>query len=289
MDDIRTELLQKPEQTYIDADGLTKGGLAQLLRCPAEYRHPVRPDSDAKSFGRALHCATLQPADFVRLWHGMSVSASTAGGKSEKAAAVAAGKSVLTCAEWTRLQSMRESLWTAYADPGGLLDLGAGSAEVSIYWPCVSPSGIVRQAKGRIDLLLPAGPDGRPTLVDVKSTSGGLSPDAVAHHIAQYAYHQQAAWYLDGFKAVAKPKLEPRFIFIFVQSQPHFACITADIASDSLELARKECTNALDILDVCEECDILPSYVYTEVLQINLQSWYKQRTEERMYCKYLCI
>lgn len=84
--------------------------------------------------------------------------------------------------------------------------MGEGDAEVTIVW--VDPeTGIL--CKGRVDWLL----KDFSIILDWKSTSkpGGASPREFRKSIANFNYHRQPPWYIDGVKAVTG--IEPTFIF----------------------------------------------------------------------------
>lgn len=81
------------------------------------------------------------------------------------------------------------------------------TAEQPIYW---MRDGI--ECKAKPDIVSTV--FGQRFCADLKTTESA-NPEAIQRTIAKYGYHRQAAWYLDGMKAIGQPC--EAFIFIFVE------------------------------------------------------------------------
>ena len=107
-------------------------------------------------------------------------------------------------------------------------------------------------------------------IVDLK-TCKDASPDGFAKHVANFAYHVQAAHYLDGFEALTGGKAAG-YVWIAVESEaPHAVAIyTAD--AEMMERGSLQRTKALDLIATCRHEGKWPGYP-VEVQRISLPAW----------------
>ncbi|GAB1407698.1 hypothetical protein MASR1M8_16170 [Thermomonas brevis] len=218
-------------------------GLKQMLRSPAHFRHwAEHPDDDKSSaaldFGRALHCAVLEPDVFAQTYMVLPhdapqrPTAAMLGAKKrspESEARVAwwaawdadnAGRIMLSANDYDRVQGMAES---ARQHPVARGLLAGGEREMTFRWTD-EETGIV--CKSRADLYA-AGE----FLMDLKSCRDA-SPDGFARAVTSYMYDLQQAHYLDGIRTCGDSIRW--FVFLAIESeapyvaQPHILDVRAE-------------------------------------------------------------
>lgn len=194
--------------------------------------HHPRDPTPALVIGEAAHAAILEPARFEEEYcRGLGI------GKRSKADKEAwkvfeeanAGKMVLSADDYDHCNEMRQAL-LKHDTAAELLETAGAMTEISLVWddpelgcPC----------KARADLFSTL--HGWSILGDLKTTQNA-APDAFSRSIANYDYHVQAAWYLDGAEALA-PR-DRRFIFIAVEKTPPFGVSCVELDERSLESGR---------------------------------------------------
>ena len=132
--------------------------------------------------------------------------------------------------------------------------LQTGVAELSGYW--TDPETEVR-LRFRPDFLPDVG-DRRPIIVDVK-TSVSASPKRFAKSVADYGYHQQGAWYIDGLAATTAAE-DAAFLFIVVQKDPPHLVSVCQLDPEAIELGRRQNRAAIDLYARCKETNTWPGY-----------------------------
>lgn len=268
-------IYRQPFEAYRLAEGLNKSSIDKILLCPAEYKAMVdtppwdQPDpTPSMKFGTYFHSRVLTPELCNQQYHVQDVDPRTKAGKEEKAKAEADGLTVISANDFDRAQMMLQNL-TKHPRVDALLNKLGGDSEVSMFWD-FDLDGEPLQAKGRIDRLAIL-PGGDVIGVDIKTTSGGLTPEAVSRHIAQFAYHRQSAWYVNG---LAKNGLAVRaFVFVFVQTAPPYLCTAVTLDEQAEALGMRECKMAARIYRECMASDTWPGYS-TEIEEIGLPVWY---------------
>ena len=263
-------IYNETDSAYRAAEGLSKSAIDRLLRCPAEYKAGAPFDTSSLAFGRALHMAVLQPENFRQAYRAAQFSGATKAGKAERQEAAAAGQTVLSAGDWSKIAAMRQNI-QAHPLAGRLLR--AGWPEASIYWDEPDPvSGVPRQCKGRADWLADDPDTGAVWLVDVKTTSGALSAQGLARHVAEYRYHRQAAWYTRGVERNARRV--QGFVFIFTSTQAPHLCACCKLDGDALTIGLQECMEGLRILGECERSGRWPGYGGGGAITVGLPAWY---------------
>ena len=193
-------------------DEASASGLKQMLRSPAHFKHWCEhPDDDKQSpaltFGRAMHCAVLEPDVFASTYLVLPAdapqrpTAAMLGAKKRSPESEArcawwaawdadnAGKIMLSASDYDRVQGMAES---ARSHPIARGLLAGGDREVTFRWQD-EETGI--HAKCRADLYA-AGE----FLLDLKSCRDA-SPEGFARAVAAYQYDMQMQHYLSGIRA----------------------------------------------------------------------------------------
>lgn len=204
----------EPAETYYQRrlDEASASGLKQILRSPAHFKHWCEhPDNDKQSpaltFGRALHCAVLEPDVFASTYLVLPAdapqrpTAAMLGAKKRSPESEArcawwaawdadnAGKIMLSASDYDRVQGMAES---ARAHPIARGLLAGGQREVTFRW---QDEATWMNCKSRADLYAPG-----EFLMDLKSCRDA-SPEGFARAVAAYQYDVQMQHYLSGIRA----------------------------------------------------------------------------------------
>ena len=209
-------------------------GLCMIGRSPAHFRYWVNnPQSDEETkdlaFGRAFHCATLEPDVFAATYVVLPPGAPpvpTARQRAARAPSIESrraidwwdmfnaehrGRTVITAADDDRVQGMGESIRNHSRAVAGLLV--GGRREATLRW-VDEETGL--ECKARLDNLEPS-----EFGLDLKKTRDA-SPEAFARSIASYQYDQQAAHYCAGARAVFSAL--KHFIFLACEDYPPYVC-----------------------------------------------------------------
>ena len=264
-------IYDQPFDAYKQAEGLNKSGIDKLLLCPAEYRAmldtPAEP-TPAMRFGTMFHTRALQPTLYARTYHVLEHDSRTKDGKAEKAEAEARGEIVISAQDFDKASKMLQNLH-AHPKIDALLSRLPGDPEVSVYWD-QDVDGESIQAKGRVDRLTIL-PSGEVVAVDIKTTSGNLTPDAISRHIATYGYHRQSWWYVHGL--AAQGLAVNAFVFIFCQTCAPYLCTAVTLDAEAEALGKRESEKAARIYKQCRDTGEWPSYS-TDIEEVSLPLWY---------------
>lgn len=230
----RVILDEAPESYYVRRlDEANASGLKQILRSPAHFKHwAENPDDDKESavltFGRAFHCAVLEPDVFTRTYvvlPGDAPQKPTAAMLNAKKPspeslqrqdwwrnwmARNAGKVELKAADYDRAQRMADSV-RAHPVAAGLLV--GGEREVTFRWQD-EETGIA--CKARADLYL-AGE----YLMDLKSCRDA-SKEGWGRAVAAYSYDLQQAHYIEGIRRSGDAIRW--FVFLACESEAPYVC-----------------------------------------------------------------
>lgn len=236
------------EDYHADSTAISHSGLYELMADPKDfYQRRIlklyqREPSEAMEFGARLHNCLLAKGPFgggaVTIPEDvLSKNGTRAGAKYKEFAAANAGKELLKPDE--PLMRMIEA---GRNDPvvRNLIDTD-GDYEHTIFWRD-DEFGVDRKA--RIDMLHLD----RETIVDLKTTSKGMTPKALANTIYFFGYHRQAAYYADGVREMYD--VEPKFVFIFFSTNRPYNVAVHDLDDEFIELGREE--NAVGLAKYAE-------------------------------------
>ena len=252
-----------PEDEYhadpIPAGSLSHSGARLLLDCPAKFdywRHREQHKATF-DFGKAAHTlilgagATLHVID-AEDWR-------TKDAKAARDDARALGHTPLLRHEMDVVEAMAAAI---KAHPIAVALLADGTPEQSMFW---QTNGIWRRA--RIDWT-PANTR-RPILVDYKTTISA-EPGAFSRSVASYGYHQQADWYLDGWRTLTGE--DAAFVFIAQEKEAPYLVNVFELDAVALDIGRARNLAALDLYRQCTETGVWPGYS-DAVEQIGLPRW----------------
>lgn len=214
-------------------DEASASGLKQILRSPAHFKHWVEtPDDDKESaalrFGKAFHCAVLEPDVFDRtyvvlpanapakptdaMWKAAKSSPESQARKDWWTDWIArnAGRIELSAADYDRARRMADSV-RAHPVAAGLLV--GGERETTFRWRD-EETGIA--CKSRADLYLRG-----EYLMDLK-TCRDASAEGFARAVAGYHYDLQQSVYLSGIRA--NGDAIRWFVFVACESEAPYVC-----------------------------------------------------------------
>jgi hypothetical protein len=265
-----------PDATY-HADPVPDGSLSntearRILECPARYRWDRDNRQAARSefeFGHAAHLAVLGTgADVVVCdfddWR-------TKDAKTARDDARAAGKSPVLSKDWVAVEAMVAAL-KAHPIACALLTAAGGRSEQSMFWQDTDP--FTQRSvwlRGRLDRL-PATPTttGRLIVADYK-TAAKADRDSFSRSAASYGYHQQAAWYIDGIKALCDVD-DPAFVFVVQEKHAPYLVNVIELDTTALDIGRARNRAAIDRWIECIDRDEWPGYS-TDVELVALPRW----------------
>lgn len=227
---------EAPERYYVRRlDEASASGLKQLNRSAAHFAHWCRtPDDDKESaaltFGRAFHCATLEPDVFGRTYAVSEANAPpypaarswNAKGKRTPDSQAAVdywtawnannpGRIRISRGDYDKARRMADSV-RAHPVAAGLLV--GGDREVTMRW--TDPDTGIR-CKSRKDLYLRG-----EFVMDLKSCRDA-SAEGFARAVTAYSYDLQEAHYVEGAKQCGDLYLR-HFIFLAVESEAPYVC-----------------------------------------------------------------
>lgn len=272
---------------YHGGAGISKSGLDLVARSPLHYwqaylnpdREP-REETPAMRLGTAIHTAMLEPerfadeyvivpADAPRRPTSVQLNAKNPSDATLQAIAwwdsfdiAAQGKTIISADDYETCAAISRRL---HAHPAAAVLLRQAGAlfEASAYWEDPDTGVLCRC---RPDVLLPNGA----AVVDVKSTTDA-SADAFRRSVANYDYHVQAAFYLDGITR-ATGTAPGAFVFAaFETSAPHaVAFYNAD--ATMLDIGRREYKRRLRRYAQCLASGTWPGYADT-IQNLQLPPW----------------
>lgn len=257
---------------YHAAEGISASGLKLIGRSPlhywARYIDPNREpqeETPALRLGTAIHCAVLEPLRFAAEYAvAPRVDRRTKEGKETwtafEAECAAAGKKVIADGEYRTCMAISERL---NRHPAASVLFRNGVAELSMFWEDAE-TGVL--CKCRPDWLIK-----KTAIVDVKSTQDA-SASGFARSVANYEYHVQAAWYLDGVRACLGDDAPQAFIFAAFEKEAPHAVAFYNADPDMIELGRREYRRRLAIYAACKRSNVWPGYD-PSITNLSLPAW----------------
>jgi PDDEXK-like domain of unknown function (DUF3799) len=258
------------EQYHVKQLGeISNSGIKRLLRSPAHYKAWVEDDEEntdtpALVFGRAFHCALLEPAVFAQDY---AVEPDFGDCRFKEARAVRdewraanAGKLTISDTDMQRIQDMTASV---LAHPIASRAIKDGRPEVTLKWtdeitglPC----------KARADYFV----DGKVRYVlDVK-TCEDASPEVFAKAVHKYGYHVQHAHYSEGFRSIGLPL--SNYLILAIEHKPPYAVAVYHIDAAAEVRGFELRQRAIDAAKQCIDSGKWPAYS-TNITALALPAW----------------
>jgi hypothetical protein len=255
----------------VPGGSLSSSGAKRLLppSCPALFHHWTTAGQEHKQefdFGHAAHALVLGVgAPIVVIDAG---DWRTKAAREERDAAHATGATPLLRADYDQVIGMATAL-RQHPIASALFQPGNGKAEQTLVW-VDDESGVWRRAM--LDWL--PEPTGARLVVPDYKTCKSAEPGALARVIHQYAYIQQAPWYLDGVEALGlSPDGEPAFVFVFQEKTPPYLVTVAQPDPDALQWGRVLNRKALDLYREHTATGHWPGYADSRVISLSIPGW----------------
>lgn len=238
------------EAYHADLSAISHSGLDHVIKDPKDfYQQKIlklydREESAAMSLGTRLHSALLSPggyaSDVVIIPSDvLSKNGSRAGAKYKEFAAANEGKQLVKADE-----PLAHMIEAGRNDPmiRALLETD-GDYEQTIYW---HDDEFDVERKARIDFLHLD----RETIVDLKTTSKGMSPKEITATIEYWGYYRQAAYYQDA--VFEKYGVMPKFVYIFFSTERPYNVAVHDLHQDYFDNGREENARGLKKYAECK-------------------------------------
>jgi exodeoxyribonuclease VIII len=234
-------------------------------------------DSPALLLGSAVHAMVLEPDLFNEMWVvAPKFDKRTKAGKQafEEWKIENGGKTAIDEKVYLQAQDMAKALQRD-TEAQKWLYLLEGVAEQTTAWMTpVAEGARSLKCKCKPDRLVPVSMNSSlecDVVVDLKTTSAGLSEREIARTAAMYDYHCQAAWYMDGVRAVNGD--EPvKHVSIFVSKQTlEVACVQYGKAS--LDAGRQINMQTVSELYDCMTFDLWNGRMANKLTSIELPEW----------------
>jgi hypothetical protein len=263
------EIIQNlPIETYHNFPHVSNTGLGYLEKSAAHYNELVTNgsvDSPAFREGRMIHALLLEPSVFYNAY---AVYPGDDRRKKEykEFAATYADKEIVMQGEYDAALAMVRSM---RATKMGQYLLNEGQAELTLLWEDPETGA---DCRCRFDYLRDNGIG-----IDFKTTGSHASPDEFMRTAARYAYHRQAAFYSDGYKACYQKELRS-FVFAVVEKKPPYAVGFYSLEASALEEGRSRYQKSLYIYQT-EYVGATSFKAYQDaVVEISLPPWaYQER------------
>jgi hypothetical protein len=263
-----------PAEVY-HADPVPGGSLSssearRLLppSCPALFRHykdnpQARTTTKALDFGSAAHAVVLE-GDETPIVAINAENYRTKAAQQQAKAAHAAGKYPLLPHELATVRAMAAALKT---HPLAARLLEHGRAERSLFW--ADPETGVRR-RARLDWHRERR-GGRVIVPDYK-TAASAEPRAFGRAVREHGYHVQAAWYLDGLRALDLGDESSAFVFIVQEKTAPYVVTVAELDADALTLGQALTRRAIEIYQECTETGRWRGYS-EDIVHVSLPPW----------------
>ncbi len=254
-----------PIKDYHAGEEISHSGIVKLLKSPEhymQYKNGEDEPTPAMEFGSAFHAFILEPEVFAKEYVlAPKFDKRTTAGKEAAAKwdEENAGKTPLTADVMESLAAMRTSV---FKHAGAASMLVTGESETSLFW-----TDEITGLKCRIrpDHWFEGG------MADLKSCISANKAD-FAKAVANLGYDIEAAFYIDGMKAVTGKSVD--FFFIAVEKTAPYTTACYKASQEMIEVGRAKYRGALELLKWCQENNQYPGYQPNgEIETIDLPRW----------------
>jgi exodeoxyribonuclease VIII len=263
---------------YHRHSAVSKSHLDQIAKSPLHYwaryvdpNRVVPEPTPAMAIGSAVHTHVLEldqwDARYVTAPEG--INRRTNAGKAEWDAfeVASTGRTVLAKADAELVMRMGHSV---FAHPAAAMLLAMpGKAETTHMW---TDQATGLRCKCRPDWLT----DDHSLIIDLKTTEDA-SPAGFRKSIANWRYHVQAAWYLDGIEKATGTRPD-QFIFVVVEKRAPYACAVYAADAEMIQIGAEAAARDLDVLATCRAADAWPGYS-DQIETISLPPWMRPRAD----------
>jgi hypothetical protein len=252
----------------VPGGSLSFSGAKRLLPpgCPALFHHERqhgRGNRQTFDFGHAAHSLVLGVGAPLAVIDADDYRKKAA--QEARDAAYAIGEVPILASEHERVVAMAAAI-KVHPVASRLFDPARGKPEQSLFRR--HPSGTM--LRSRVDWLPDSTPNGRMVLPDYK-TCASAEPSAVEKAMANYAYHQQAAWYSDMVTGLGLAE-DVTFVLVFQEKTAPYLVTVAEPDSEALAIGRALNNKAIELYADCVKRDRWPGYT-DDIELISLPPW----------------
>lgn len=246
---------------------LSSSGARKLLaEPPALFKYELDNPPDPKpvfEIGHAAHRVVLGSGpELVKLPFD---SLRTNAAKAFKAEATERGAIVLSEDMWGHVHAMADAL-REHPLAAALLDPDQGDPEQSLFWRDTATGEMLR---ARLDWL-PHTDGGRLIVPDYK-TARTANPALFPRSAADYGYHMQDDYYLEGIRA-HELAAEVAFVFIVQEKTPPYLVSVCAFKDSDRALAHDQNRQAIELYHKCKTTGSWPGY--DDIYYVDLPTWY---------------
>jgi hypothetical protein len=247
---------------YHRSAGISASGLKLISKTPYHFYSRYltgmpHVQTDAMMIGSAAHTKILEPDKFDDEY--AIYSGTMRRGKGwEKFKDESEGKNILLRKDYDAIAGMRDAV---FGNRAASFLLKSGVVESSHFWIDQS-TGVL--CKCRPDYLR------EDVVIDLKTTEDA-SPGGFSRSVANYSYHNQAAYYLDGVEQTSGTTIG-QFIFICVERKPPHLVAIYTLSPQDVELGRAKNRQALQVYADCLQRGQWPGYP-EKIEVISLPAW----------------
>lgn len=248
---------------------------------PLNPDRPPEPDKAHFNVGKAAHDMMLLSERWPEHYHVLPEGYSAAKTQAmpeaiaEAQAARKAGKTVL---KFDDAKTVRQVAAAIGRNSLAVATLTNGVAEETLCWQ-----------DERTGIWLRARPDFRPQSVidkrdiiavpDLKFVAPAhASPEGFKRAIANFGYHQSAAWYADGIKAVYG-RYPTHWLHVVVEKEPPYCVALYELPGEDIERGRILNRRAIDLFARCLDSGKWPGYA-DDPLPVGLPIWARMQTDD---------
>jgi exodeoxyribonuclease VIII len=252
------------ENDYYSHPAISNSKLSYLAKSPAHFKHLLEvgfKETEALEFGRAFHCAVLEPDKFLSSYVTMPrVDRRTKEGKATFNEFIDSneGKCIIDQDDYDKILSMSRKLLSSDA----INELLEGEYEKEFLWTD-DDTGI--ECKSKLDVYKKG-----VRVVDIKTTDCA-DPEQFHKSVFKYSYHRQGGMYLD-----AVGENIPYYIIAIEKEAPYEFSILK-LSDEVLEYGRREYKSLLDKYAQCIVNNYWPGYEakYFDAYDVELPSYIK--------------
>jgi hypothetical protein len=251
---------------YAAIDAVNWSSLKEMRTSPKHYKAALnkpRKDTKAMLFGRAAHCAALEPDEFPRrfvLWDG----GIRRGADWEQFRMANRGRQILDADDYQAALAVRDEVRSHRA---AVPYLAAGEAERTLTWTDAE-TGLA--CKGRLDWISTS----RPAIVDLK-TARSIDERICQRVMLDLGYHiQLGGAYRSGLIAT-RPETPPDLpcVLIWVESAPPHDVAVRPLDENAAWNGEQEWTRLLKLLVECRRTGKWPGR-FPDEGAIDLPAWF---------------
>lgn len=257
------------ESTYRYHAEVSNSELGLLEKSPAHLKAKIWESTPAMLFGSAYHMAILEQVRFLETYLvAPEINGRTKAGKVQYADLMARvaveGRILIKQENMDRIQAMKKVL-RSHTVASGLLT--EGKPEVSVFWQDAE-TGL--GCKCRVDYIR----ESLRAVTDLKTTQDA-SLNGFRRSIANFGYHRQAGYYLEGLTN-ATGDMWDTWIFVAQESKPPYGVAVYLLEPEDIQQGWQEAKELLRVYKDCKEKDVWPGYP-DRVQTISLPRWAKNQ------------